>query len=314
MFDLLMVLDEVRSQAETYVDRFDGEPPLSQREINETLEGEDASRKDVYDAADELMDFYDDLLDRDTSDVRDEFKDDILYDMSAKEMISPRLDKQSAKIFGSGLAAPAAFAVYEPSMAGEALAASLMVCEYFNTKGTVSNAEAGYNPFSEKIGVSKDTLPKREAYDTLASELFHRHQHHFGSDTWMEVNRSNDVPPLTEGLERASKIRALSHFSDEEFQGLDWEELYDKRAASTLVNGYAQALSEVSDLEEQDLVDIGLSEEKAGEAIDNVGSGESKGYDLLAASLLVQEGLEGDRVYRDTFDGDLRYVPEFVEV
>lgn len=307
-----MVVEQMRSEAKKYAQRFDGEPYLSQTEIDETINNAKADLEDVYTAADELMDFYDDLLDVDTADVREEFKDDILYDMSVREMLSPRLDKQTAKIFGSGLVAPAAAAIMEPSMAEEVLVASTLLCEYFNTKGTVSNAEAGYNPFSQKIGVSRDTLQERKAYDNLASELLHRYQHHFDSETWMDVNRSSEVDPVTEGFERASKIEALDHFDQIGFRGLNWQELHDMRRASTAINGYAQALSEISDISVDDMVDLGLSESKASEAVENVGTDSSRGYDLLAASLLAR-GKDSDSTYSEVFHGDFRQVPGFVE-
>jgi len=308
-----MVLDAMRSQAREYATEFDGKPLLSQREINGYLDGVEASKDDIYEAADFLMDFYDDLLDQDTGDVREEFKDDILYDMSIREVLTPRADRQAVKIFGSGLIAPSVVAAFEPSVAGEALAASALACEYFNSKATASNAEAGYNPYSRKIGVSKDRLPERQAYDTLASELFHRYQHEFESPTWTS-QRVKDVPPMTEGLERASKISALENFAEQDFRGLDWEELHDMRAASTAVNGYAQALSETSGVSEQDMREIGLSDQKASEAVENVDSDESRGYDLVAASLMAGEKVSGPEVYLEVFENgsDSSAVPHFV--
>ena len=306
-----MVLGEMRSQAQMYAQQFDGEPYLSQKEINDTLDGKEASKKQVNEAADELMGFYDQLLGEDTSDLREGFKDDILYDMSVGEILRPRADKQTAAIFGSGLVAPAAFALIEPSMAGEALGLSGLVCEAYNARSTASNAEAGYNPFSKKIGVSRGTLPERQAYDTLASELFHRYQHEFDSDTWMDIRRSEDVPPITEGLERAVKIEALDYFAENEFRGLDWETLRDQRAASTAINGYAQALSEISDVEESDLVELGLTSEKASEALDNVGSAESKGYDVVASAILNQGSINSG-VYRDIYKGRFEVLPSSV--
>lgn len=305
-----MVLDLMRSQAQNYAQRFDGEPYLSQREISYTIEDPEASREQVHEASDELMGFYDQMLGEDASDLREEFKDDILYDMSIGEMLKPRADKQTAAIFGSGLAVPAVFALMEPSMAGEALGLSGLVCEAYNARSTASNADGGYNPFSKKIGVSRGTLPEREAYDTLASELFHRYQHEFDSETWMDIRRDEDVPPLTEGLERAAKIKALDHFADEDFRGLDWEQLHDRRAGSTAINGYAQALSEVSEVTEDELTGLGLTEDKASDALDIVDSDESRGYDLVAGSIMAQDSVNSD-IYREVFNGDFRSIPDF---
>ena len=306
-----MVVDRMRSQAQMYAQQFDGEPYLSQKEINETLDEGEVSKERVNEAADELMGFYDELLGEDSSELREEFKEDILYDMSIGEILRPRADKQTAAIFGSGLVAPAAFALIEPSMAGEALGLSGLVCEAYNARSTASNAEAGYNPFSSKIGVSRGTLPERQAYDTLASELFHRYQHEFDSETWMDIRRSEDVPPLTEGLERAVKIEALDYFADENFRDLDWGTLRDQRAASTAINGYAQALSETSGVEESDLVELGLTSEKASEALENVDSGENKGYDLVASSLRAQRNTSDPQVYEDVYKGDFSSIPGF---
>jgi len=103
---LLIVLEEMNSQAKSYAERFGGEPYLSQRQINDTIEDPDASREQVHETADELIGFYDELFGEDTSDLREEFKDDILYDMSVGEILTPRADEQTAVIFGSGLVDP----------------------------------------------------------------------------------------------------------------------------------------------------------------------------------------------------------------
>lgn len=306
-----MVLDAMKSQAETYARKFDGEPYLDQGGINGTLEGEKASKEEVYGAADSLMDFYDELLGQDTEDVREDFKEDILYDMSWSEILKPRMDRQTARIFAPGLAASGIIAAVEPSMFGEVATASAAFCQTSNARATVSNAEANYNPFSGKVGVSRGELPEKQAYDTLASELVHKYQHQFNSDTWEDARKVDGEPPLMQGFERAAKIKALENFAEEEFQDLDWRELHDKRAASTAVNGYAQALSETSGAAEEDMREIGLSEDKAIEAVENVNSEESRGYDVVAASLMAQENVSGPEIYREVFENGSNSVSGF---
>lgn len=303
----------MRSQAEEYARRYDGKPLLSQREISESIEGNDASRDEVYDAADEIIDFYDTILDVDTSQVREEFKDDILYDLSIKDILRPRADKQSALIFSSGAVASFFTAFVEPSMTGEVLVGSTAACQYFNSKANWKNAEAGYNPFSQKIGVSRSTTPKAEAYDVLASEILHRYQHHFESDTWMDINRENEVDELTEGLERSMKIKALENFDTQNYESENWRELHDMRKASTAINGYAQALSEIKEAETSDLTEIGLTEESASETVNNIDSGESRGYDLIASYLLAVEEIKPD-IFCETFHGNFDHFPEFMDI
>lgn len=305
-----MVLEEMRSQAEAYVQQFDGDPLLDQREINRYLDGPEASREEVYEAADELMDFYDELLGQDTTDVRDEFKDDIMYDMSMRELLVPEANMQTAKIFGSGLVLPALVAAIEPSAAGEALLGSAAVCERFNVKAKKHNADGHYSHFSGNIGVNEDRLPERQAYDTLASEMVHKYQHFFDSDTWMSMNRDEDIDPVADGFERAVKIKALENFAETEFKDLNWKELHDMRSASTAVNGYAQALSETGEVMESDLRELGLSDEKASEAVETVDSSSSRGYDLVAAALLAEENISGPQVYEDVFEGDFSSIPD----
>lgn len=307
-----MVLQEMRSRAESYAKKFDGEPYLSQKEINQYLDGPEASKDDVYDAADFLIGFYDELLGQD-ADARGDFKQDILYNMSWNEILKPRMDRQTARIFTPALAASGLIAAIEPSMLGEVALASSAYCAVSNARATASNAEADYNPFSGKIGVSKGELPERQAYDTLASEMVHKYQHRFNSPTWEDARETKGEPPLTQGFERAVKIKALDNFAEEEFKGLDWEELHDMRMASTAVNGYAQALEETSQVTEQDMLELGLTGEKAREAVENVGSEESKGYDVVAASLLAQEQASGPQIYEEVFEegSGSDAVPEF---
>lgn len=309
-----MVLNAMKSQAETYARKFDGEPYLDQRQINETLDGRKASEEEIYDSADSLMDFYDELLGQDTEDVREEFKEDILYDMSWTEILKPGMDRQTARIFAPGLAASGLIAAMEPSMLGEVALASTVFCQASNARATVSNAEADYNPFSGKIGVSRGKLPERQAYDTLASEIVHKYQHSFDSPTWKDSREVDGEPPLTQGFERAGKIKALQNFDEQDFKGLDWENLHDMRAASTAINGYAQALAEHSEVSEEDMEEIGLTGEKAEEALENVGSLESKGYDVFAASLLAQEQASNPDIYEEVFEegSGSGAVPEFV--
>lgn len=297
-----MVLNAMKSQAETYARKFDGEPYLNQTEINGMLDGRKASKEEVSEAADSLMEFYDGILGQDTEDLREEFKEDILYDMSWNQILRPRMDRQTARIFAPGIAASGLIAAIEPSMLGEVALASTAFCQASNVKATVSNAEADYNPFSGKIGVSRGELPERQAYDTLASEMVHKYQHRFDSKTWKDARMVDGEPSLTQGFERAAKIKALDNFAEEEFQDLDWGQLHDMRMASTAINGYAQVLSENSDVRGEDMRELGLTDEKAEEAVENIDSQESKGYDVIAASLIAEEQVSGSKVYEDVFE------------
>lgn len=143
--------------------------------------------------------------------------------------------------------------------------------------------------------------------------MVHKYQHFFDSDTWISMNRDRDIDPVTDGFERAVKIKALEDFEHKGFRGLDWEQLHDMRAASTAINGYAQALEEISDVNISDMQELGLTDKKADEALDSVGSDRNKGYDVVAASLLAQEKSSGLQIYREVFKegSESDAVPEF---
>lgn len=94
-------------------------------------------------------------------------------------------------------------------------------------------------------------------------------------------------------------------------RGLDWEELLGMRAASMVINGYVQVLSETGEITESDMNELSLSEDKAFEAVENVDSAGNKGYDLVAETLLAEENLSGLQIYDDVFEGDFISLPHF---
>lgn len=106
-----------------------------------------ASENDLHKRFDELTQFYDDLLNVDSTPYRDTWRDHLVYDCSRCERLA------------------------------------LLTSDLPESLTLVSIA-GRYSAQTGHIGVSPGKLPEPTAYTYLASELCHAYQHQFDSPTW----------------------------------------------------------------------------------------------------------------------------------
>jgi hypothetical protein len=304
-----MLAAQMRRNAEEAATKFNGAPPLSQTEIDQAIEGEKASKSEVLAAADLIMDELDELLQVDSRGQRKKIKDDIIYDVSL-DYYRPGLDKETAAMAATASLPSGIAAIVDPSYVLPTLTISAPYAVYNHVVSLNDRADAGYDPISGGIGLSKNKLPKLEAYDVLGAELTHKYQDEFDSDLMSTIGNRVTNLQLTEGFERALRIKNLGVLADQDYEDLPWEEMRDKRKSSTAVNGYAGFLHEQDSLSENELVELGLSETKASEAFENAETKESRVYDLTAAAILAEEELSGPEVYSNVFYGDYSSLPE----
>ena len=130
---------------EEYRRRFPEHPPLSER-----LSHDDsalATEADIQTCFAALIDFYDDLLDVDSTPYQDHWRDHLVYDCSRRERLSLLTSDppESLTFFWIG---------------------------------------GRYAAHTGHIGISGGRLPLAQASAVLASELCHAYQHRFDSPTW----------------------------------------------------------------------------------------------------------------------------------
>lgn len=266
-----------------------GEIPVERQDVKELLEdGEDASREEVERFLDEQVDFYDELLEVDSSGLREKFQEDLRYDPSRREVAGGMLQPVNLAFTATGFPVGAALttAVGPPEMAIPVSAVGTLIASY---KLSEESSEGFYMPFNDTIGAGKEERPAPAAYKTLASELFHAYQIEHGSGTWSH-------PYLREGLERAASLKAL--------QETEHERAADALEAHVLVNGWGQ-LADL--LDEEHGLELEPGEQ---EALDeNIGDDGNMEYNVAASLVHAQE----PDVYSRLFHGDYTPLEEELE-
>jgi len=297
-------IPDVKSLTSHYVDRVDSHLKLSQNEYE--VDGAVASKDDVYEAADFLMGFYDQILGVDSSDSREEFKDNIIYDTDFMDHFVPSLDVATASMYAVGLGTGGALAVGGLSQPSYNLIFGLAAAQYFQTSLSKERSDGSFDRFSKDIGISNDEVPRKQAFDILSAELYHAFQVEFDSPTWREGRIKEfctDTQKKREGTERAVRVKSLQEFAEQNFFGENWENLYNQKKATTLVRGYLQQLSHDKSVDERDVLDVGVPEDLVDEALETIDSTESVNYDSTAAAIMTFEEVNSERIYEEVFHG-----------
>lgn len=291
-------LETLEQQAHEAVDRFeqyDEDLPVRRQQVSEILEeGETATETQVHSFLDQNIDFYDEILDKDSEELRDQFHRNTRYNPSNSQIVRDIASPSNAAL--TALAGPVMWKIAEssgfPELALPVTAGSLAV---LNFKASELSSDQVYMRGDKTIGVGKDRKTEPEAFKTAASELFHAYQDEYNSPTWTDSF-------MREGLERAISTKALH---ETEFQ--KQADAYD---AHILVNGYAKAAEIAGEEHELELEEE--TEEQLQEAMD---SAETLEYNLPAALIYAAEEEDGEEVYGQLFDGDYSAVqPDLDEI
>ncbi|MFB6190014.1 MAG: hypothetical protein ABEJ91_00395 [Candidatus Nanohaloarchaea archaeon] len=175
------------------------------------------------------------------------------------------------------------------------------------------------------------------AASQAASELLHRFQDEYDSPTretgigkifrdleddvrkrtqknWeSSIERANSQVKLNEGLDRASRCKAISYMKDTGLGGIDWSQHTDALRTYTIVRGYAIATSLVEDREpEEALQELGLEDEEVNAVTGNLYSKEDIRYNLGATVLLSLDETYGG-VFPEVFRGNYDVLPDWFE-
>ena len=271
MDEVVAVLEEEASQR---IEFYDGEPPLSQTDIETRTDSGPANEEDIYTAGEELMDIYDSLFDVETDlETREDFKENFVYDPNMKSLMKPEASPNSAILYGAAAGTGLLLSVADPANTGIYAVASL------------------------------------DAVDVLSAELVHAYQDEFDSVTWGEKDLLSSIDPRTpairEGFERATRIKALETLASDDFMDEDWKKLAHKRKTSAVVNGYIQAKEELNGTGTETAKDLGLSKDSSETAVENISSTESTKYDLVASVILGNEIIRGEDIFNELFNGEI---------
>lgn len=299
-------LQDVEELAESYVNRTGGDlrADISDYEIS----GPEADEADIEYAADFFMDVYDRLLDVDSSGVREEVQDSIVYDPSLRDRLTPELDFNSALLYSAGLGSGACLALAKPESAEVALAGGLALGHYFQTKWKGTRADQNFDAFSNTIGVSEDPITVKEGENSLASELYHFYQKEFDSSTWgrkgIRGKRDENTQMIREGTERALKLKALEAAAEEELLEEEQDSYYSKLVGSTVINGFAEMADQRAEISIEKLERLGLERDISEDFMDKIGSDNNRFYDIVASAMLTAEQTAGERIYSEVFHGE----------
>ena len=291
----LETLERQASEAVNRFEQYDEDLPVRRQQVSEILdEGETASEAQVHSFLDQNIDFYDEILDKDSEELRDQFHRNTRYNPSNSQIVRDIASPSNAAL--TALTGPAMWKITEssgfPELALPVTAGSLAV---LNFKASELSSDQVYMRGDKTIGIGKDRKTEPEAFKTAASELFHAYQDEYNSPTWTDSF-------MREGMERAISTRAL--------QQTEFDKQADAYQAHILVNGYAKAADITGEDHELELDDE--TEDQLQEAMD---SAETLEYNLPAALIYAAEEEDGEEVYSQLFDGDYSSVePELEEI
>lgn len=307
MDEVVAVLEEEASQR---IEFYDGEPPLSQTDIETRTDSGPANEEDIYTAGEELMDIYDSLFDVETDlETREDFKENFVYDPNMKSLMKPEASPNSAILYGAAAGTGLLLSVADPANTGIYAVASLALGQSYNYRMNKSLADASYDDKTSKIGISLEKESLVDAVDVLSAELVHAYQDEFDSVTWGEKDLLSSIDPRTpairEGFERATRIKALETLASDDFMDEDWKKLAHKRKTSAVVNGYIQAKEELNGTGTETAKDLGLSKDSSETALENISSTESTKYDLVASVILGNEIIRGEDIFNELFNGEI---------
>lgn len=253
------------------------------------IDGGKASREDVEAATDELCDFYDELLKVDSSGIRDDLKQNIIYNSKPGDLakkFSGRLHTKPLKQKESG---------------GKAFPGTKTMF-YGLEEFQNGRLNGTYSDGLKAIGVGKDRVSKGKAYETLAAELFHALQYNFNSWT-------KDSDTFCEGLERAVRVKALEHLHDTSYDGIGgWQLKHEVLKRQTLLTGYTQLKMDAENMFTTS--NHFSSDWLTGEEIESLvehsieNSKECREYNIGAAVMMTFEEKFGESVYSEAFHGE----------
>lgn len=306
MDEVVAVLEEEASQR---IEFYDGEPPLSQTDIETRTDSGPANEEDIYTAGEELMDIYDNLFDVETDlETREDFKENFVYDPDIRSLIKPKASPNSAILYGAAAGTGLLLSVADPANTGIYAVASLALGQSYNYRMNKNLADASYDDKTGTIGISVEKESLVDAVDVLSAELVHAYQDEFDSVTWGEKDLLSSIDPRTpairEGFERATRIKALETLASDDFMDEEWEKLAHKRKTSAVVNGYLQAKEELNGTGTETAKDLGLSKDSSETALEKISSTESTKYDLVASVILGNEIIRGEDIFNELFNGE----------
>ncbi|MDY6768942.1 MAG: hypothetical protein SVW02_02435 [Candidatus Nanohaloarchaea archaeon] len=284
----------------TYRERYDGSVPVTLQEMEEILaEGEIAGEEDVETFFTEISGLYDDLLAVDSDDHRDDFRDNIRYDPSMRQVLSDSIDR-----FGAAYAAGGALleggliwlsGVMQPGLelalvAGGAGTAISIGATYLSTGDA-------YNQWRDTIGVGRRPRQEVKTFEAMSEELCHAYQFAFESPT------ADDIL-LQEGMARAAAVKSLEAKA-ERAEAEGWRRAADGLRAQLLLNGYGQ-IGWIDGCEPSvdNFMDIGVPEAEAEQLVENAGDSIYHMYCTGSAAVLSNEYEEG-ATYAEVFHGDV---------
>jgi len=280
----LETLEEQAQEAVDRFDRYDEDLPVGRQQVSDIFDqGDTATEEQVHDFLDQNIDFYDEVLDKDSEELREQFHRNMRYNPDNSQIIRDIASPSNAAL--ASIAGPAMWKTAEssgfPELALPLTAGSLAV---LNFKASELSSDKVYMRGDKTIGIGKDRTAEADAFKTTASELFHAYQDEYDSPTWTDSF-------MREGMERALSTRAL--------QQKDFDKQADTYNAHILVNGYAKAADIAGEEHELD-----IREEAEEELQETMNSAEALEYNLPAAIIYAAEEENSEELYSQLFEGD----------
>lgn len=295
------LFESCQEQVETYREQYDERIPVTTHFVEcAVVEYDDADDEDIDQYFDEITDVYDELLEVDSEEYRDRFRNRTTYDDSLLEAFHRSNHWKMMRnmgVWGAFLGLANGGTPEGSMMTAVGGAAGIGIAHgYMVLHGRNEN----YINSTELIGISSDPIPKPKAYSVLAAELFHAYQDTFKSDT-------RAIPMLEEGVERGVRIRTLAEQTDEE----SMQKMYDAERSDVLVNAYATLCDEQDEPVEEQLREMGLTSAEADIVTDNIDNTMNREHNVGAAALQQAEEQHGDEIYENIFHGDRSQLPEW---
>lgn len=280
-------LENLEKQTQEAIDsfqRYDEDLPVRRQQVSDILEeGETASEDQVHSFLDQNIDFYDEILDKDSEELREQFHRNTRYNPSNSQIIRDIASPSNAAL--TAVAGPPMFKIAEASGFPElALPATVGTLAVLNFKASELSSDQVYMRGDKTIGIGKDQKKEPEAFKNVASELFHAYQDEYSSPTWTDSF-------MREGMERAISTRAL--------QQTEFDKQAETYQTHILLNGYAKA-ADIAGVEHN----LELDDEVEDQLTESADSAETLEYNLPAALIYAAEPEEGEQVYSKLFDGN----------
>lgn len=313
----------VKEEIELFRNKYNEPIPVEHSEVeDEFSQGEMLEEEDLGEMLEHVALFYEDLLDVDMDDdFLAEIKENTVYNPSDefKRTEKGRLRRKHMResIFGFGGKVTGAgtglhfLGEFIPEVSGSLPMEYIGLATGLAAIGTIANGiskprldpyyrdlksdeiHATYYVNDSMIGITSSLEHEANAYSIGASEVFHHFQKVYNSDT-----NGDDV--FEEGLERASRMKAIDHFYRNDV-GSVTEKQRDTLKLNILVNGYLASLDSIDMLDEDIVSDLNLGDSELfclGKYKGETGTPDD--YDRGAISILNLDRYD-DNVFSEVF-------------